>query len=111
MKAGEICPDCGIGQIKERHGKYGWFLGCSKYPSCGFVSRDIEKGQSVSDKNTEEWFKQNNFKMVLKPKTLRYIETNNSTLIQQNPLLNFKTSTYNIPVAGFFSTQKSGINI
>jgi hypothetical protein len=68
----------------------------------------------LPDSNLNDWykfFKQNNFKMVLKPKTLRYIETNNSTLIQQNPLLNFKTSTYNIPVAGFFSTQKSGINI
>ena len=68
----------------------------------------------LPDSNLNDWykfFKQNNFKMVLKQKTLRYIETNNSTLVQQNPLLNFTTSTYNMPVSGFFSTQKSGINI
>ena len=31
-----ICPDCG-GKLKLRIGKYGWFWGCSNYPSCRFT--------------------------------------------------------------------------
>lgn len=30
------CPKCG-GDIIEKNGKYGMFLGCSNYPSCGFT--------------------------------------------------------------------------
>ena len=66
-----------------------------------------------SDKHLTNWykyFKDNNFKMVLKDKSLRYIATKNNNLKQQNPLLSFKTSTYNMPVSGFFSTNKSGIS-
>ena len=66
-----------------------------------------------SDKYLTNWykyFKDNNFKMILKNKSLRYIATKNNNLTQQNPLLSFKTSTYNMPVSGFFSTNKSGIS-
>lgn len=59
--------------------------------------------------NWYKYFKNNNFKMVLKDKSLRYIATKNNSLKQQNPLLSYKTSTYNMPVSGFFSTNKSGI--
>ena len=31
-------------------------------------------------------------------------------LDQQNPLLSYSTSSYNLPVSGFFTTKKSGIN-
>ncbi|WP_282929869.1 NERD domain-containing protein [Anaerococcus sp. Marseille-Q7828] len=31
-----ICPRCG-GQLVERKGKYGEFIGCSNYPKCRFV--------------------------------------------------------------------------
>jgi len=28
-----LCPKCGAKMVK-RHGKYGWFYGCSRYPDC-----------------------------------------------------------------------------
>lgn len=28
-----LCPKCGAAMVK-RHGKYGWFYGCSRYPDC-----------------------------------------------------------------------------
>ena len=31
-----ICPRCG-GQLVERNGKYGKFIGCSNYPKCTFI--------------------------------------------------------------------------
>ena len=57
-----------------------------------------------------KYFKDNKFRMVLKPKSLRYIPTKSNAVTQQNPLLSFKTKTYNMPVSGFFSTNKSGIS-
>ncbi|MDF2504376.1 NERD domain-containing protein [Clostridium sp.] len=33
------CPRCG-GNLVERHGKYGTFIGCSNYPKCKFVLKD-----------------------------------------------------------------------
>lgn len=33
-----ICPRCG-GQLVERKGKYGTFMGCSNYPKCRFVKK------------------------------------------------------------------------
>ena len=60
--------------------------------------------------NWYKYFKDNDFKMVLKPKALRNIPTSLNSVTQQNPLLSFQTSTYNMPVAGFFTTSKSGIS-
>lgn len=28
------CPKCGLGVLREKFGKFGWFLGCSTYPEC-----------------------------------------------------------------------------
>ena len=36
--ANMICPRC-KGQLVERHGKYGKFLGCSNYPHCKFTTK------------------------------------------------------------------------
>ncbi|HEY8390940.1 MAG TPA: NERD domain-containing protein [Clostridia bacterium] len=33
-----ICPRCG-GQLMEKNGKYGAFLGCSNYPNCKFIKK------------------------------------------------------------------------
>jgi restriction system protein len=33
---GKVCPDCG-GELLERSGKFGKFLGCSNYPKCKFT--------------------------------------------------------------------------
>jgi hypothetical protein len=60
--------------------------------------------------NWYKYFKDNDFKMVLKPKALRNIPTSLNSVTQQNPLLSFQTSTYNMPVSGFFTTSKSGIS-
>lgn len=37
-----ICPRCG-GQLLERNGKYGKFWGCSNFPKCKFVVKNINK--------------------------------------------------------------------
>lgn len=36
--ANRRCPNCG-GQLVERNGKYGSFLGCSNYPNCRFTHK------------------------------------------------------------------------
>ncbi|MBQ7421431.1 MAG: NERD domain-containing protein [Prevotella sp.] len=33
-----ICPKCG-GQLVERQGRYGYFVGCSNYPRCRFTTQ------------------------------------------------------------------------
>ncbi|MFV0363264.1 MAG: topoisomerase DNA-binding C4 zinc finger domain-containing protein [Suipraeoptans sp.] len=30
------CPDCG-GDLKEKMGKFGRFIGCSNYPNCRYI--------------------------------------------------------------------------
>lgn len=30
------CPDCG-GDLKEKMGKFGRFVGCSNYPNCRYI--------------------------------------------------------------------------
>jgi len=37
---GEVCPECGIGQLVEKRGRFGPFVGCDRYPECGFIKRD-----------------------------------------------------------------------
>ena len=36
---GEACPECGEGVLAQRRGKFGPFLGCSRYPDCGYIKR------------------------------------------------------------------------
>lgn len=38
LEDGAKCPKCGEGMVK-RNGKFGDFLGCSKYPSCSGISK------------------------------------------------------------------------
>lgn len=33
-----MCPDCG-GQLRERSGRFGSFMGCSNYPNCKYTRR------------------------------------------------------------------------
>lgn len=37
-----ICPKCG-GDLVEREGKYGKFIGCSNFPKCRFVVKNPKK--------------------------------------------------------------------
>ncbi len=36
----ELCPKCG-GNLIERKGKFGSFLGCNKYPKCDFTKKSV----------------------------------------------------------------------
>lgn len=33
----ENCPRCGVGILQKRHGRYGPFWGCSRYPKCRYT--------------------------------------------------------------------------
>jgi DNA topoisomerase-1 len=37
---GEPCPKCGEGVLTSRSGRFGPFVGCSRYPDCDFIQRD-----------------------------------------------------------------------
>jgi DNA topoisomerase-1 len=34
---GEMCPECNEGELVEREGRYGKFVGCSRYPECKYI--------------------------------------------------------------------------
>ncbi|MFN2581136.1 MAG: type I DNA topoisomerase [Candidatus Dormibacteria bacterium] len=36
-ETGEECPECEIGKLVVREGKYGEFIGCSRYPECTYI--------------------------------------------------------------------------
>ncbi|MFL5779659.1 MAG: type I DNA topoisomerase [Chloroflexota bacterium] len=38
--AGEVCPQCGEGELVGRRGRFGAFLGCSRYPDCDYIKRE-----------------------------------------------------------------------
>ena len=53
---GEKCPECGEkeeGQLIEREGKYGRFIGCSRYPKCKFIKQDENNLNSTGVKCNE----------------------------------------------------------
>ncbi len=37
---GEPCPKCGEGVLASKQGRFGPFVGCSRYPDCDFIQRD-----------------------------------------------------------------------
>ena len=37
---GEICPKCGEGTLVGKRGKFGPFVGCSRYPDCDYIKKD-----------------------------------------------------------------------
>ncbi len=41
-KIGEKCPKCGKGELVIRHGKYGKFVACSRYPECDYTRPYLE---------------------------------------------------------------------
>jgi DNA topoisomerase-1 len=40
VDTGEICPECGVGHLVQKRGRFGPFVGCDRYPECGFIKRD-----------------------------------------------------------------------
>src|SRR5215210_79952 len=37
---GETCPECGQGTLVGKRGKFGPFVGCSRYPECTFIKKE-----------------------------------------------------------------------
>ncbi len=37
---GETCPECGQGTLVARQGRFGPFVGCDRYPDCGYIKRE-----------------------------------------------------------------------
>ena len=37
---GETCPECGQGTLTEKRGRFGPFVGCSRYPECTFIKKE-----------------------------------------------------------------------
>ncbi len=37
---GEVCPECGEGTLVGKRGKFGPFVGCSRYPDCTFIKKE-----------------------------------------------------------------------
>jgi DNA topoisomerase I len=37
---GETCPECGEGTLVAKRGRFGPFLGCSRYPDCTYIKKE-----------------------------------------------------------------------
>jgi ssDNA-binding Zn-finger/Zn-ribbon topoisomerase 1 len=37
---GEVCPQCGEGTLVAKRGKFGPFVGCSRYPDCTYIKKE-----------------------------------------------------------------------
>ena len=37
---GEVCPTCGEGTLVGKNGRFGPFVGCSRYPDCTYIKKD-----------------------------------------------------------------------
>ncbi len=37
---GEPCPECGEGVLATKRGRFGAFVGCSRYPECTYIKKD-----------------------------------------------------------------------
>ncbi|MGC8634548.1 MAG: type I DNA topoisomerase [Candidatus Limnocylindrales bacterium] len=41
---GDPCPECGQGTLVERRGRFGPFVGCSRYPECTYIKKQGPAG-------------------------------------------------------------------
>ncbi len=37
---GEVCPQCGEGTLVGKRGRFGPFVGCSRYPDCAYIKKE-----------------------------------------------------------------------
>lgn len=37
---GDPCPECGEGVLATKRGRFGAFVGCSRYPDCAYIKKD-----------------------------------------------------------------------
>jgi DNA topoisomerase I len=47
-RTGESCPKCAVGELVKREGRYGEFVGCSRYPECDYI-KDREERQAPEE--------------------------------------------------------------
>jgi DNA topoisomerase-1 len=47
-KTGEICPKCNEGELVKRAGKFGEFVGCSRYPACDYIKDREDRPTAVA---------------------------------------------------------------
>jgi DNA topoisomerase-1 len=47
---GETCPECGKGTLTAKRGRYGPFVGCSRYPDCRYIHKAARTGSRRSGK-------------------------------------------------------------
>ena len=50
-ETGEECPECEIGKLVVREGKFGQFVGCSRYPECTYIK---DRRSSSAEQTGEE---------------------------------------------------------
>ena len=48
-----LCPNCGVGSLALRGGKFGAFIACSNYPECKYTRRFAQAGQEGEDSGPE----------------------------------------------------------
>jgi DNA topoisomerase-1 len=48
-----LCPNCGLGQLSLRGGKFGAFIACSNYPDCKYTRRFAQGGAAAEDAGPE----------------------------------------------------------
>lgn len=53
-ETGEVCPECGQGQLILRASRYGPFKGCSRYPECKFRQALLPTGEAAQAKQLDE---------------------------------------------------------
>ena len=46
-ETGEECPECEIGRLVVREGKFGEFVGCSRFPDCTYI-KDRKKSEAIA---------------------------------------------------------------
>lgn len=49
------CPQCELGVLVKRHGKYGDFIGCNQYPSCSYTKKMSKAPHSRYKNTNEQW--------------------------------------------------------
>jgi DNA topoisomerase-1 len=50
---GELCPECGKGNLIERTGRYGSFIACARYPKCKFIKKDpVKEAENLAKAST-----------------------------------------------------------
>jgi DNA topoisomerase-1 len=47
-ETGEMCPECKVGKLVEREGRFGKFISCANYPKCKY----IKKGEGAPQNTT-----------------------------------------------------------